>query len=160
MSQSGRDVSFKSYVASAHRKQLEALVYFNSCQVRVWDGIVEVVERYGSPEIESETDRLRVVLRQLPEAQSLFALEHGTGRPLGLAVYVRPDREHLAVLHVSIAEEFASGGLRCQEQLLLKLLRELRRCGRRMKGIERMDLYYQAERQRTRKGSLRIGTRS
>jgi len=157
---SGRDISFTSYIASAYRQQLEALVYFNSCQTRVWESIVEIVERYGSPEIQANDARLRVVLRDLPEAQSLFAVEQDTGRPLGLAVYVRPDREHLAVLHVSIAEEFAAGGVRWEDQLLLKLLRELRRSGRRMKGIKRMDLYYQAERARARKGKLRTAARS
>lgn len=160
MPQSGRDVSFTSFVASAYRQQLEALVYFNGCQTRVLDGIVDAIERFGSPEITGDADKLRVVLSNLSEAQSLFAVERETGRPLGLAVYARPDREHLTVLHVSIAEEFAAGGVRCQEQLLLKLLRELRRTGRRLKGIERMDLYYQAERQRTRRNSRRIGAGS
>jgi hypothetical protein len=160
VSQLAYDLSFKSFIANAYHKELETLVYFNSCQTRVWDGIVEAIERFGTPEIEVHAERLRVVLRKLPEAQCLFVVEADSGRPLGLAVYVRPDREHLTVLHVSIAAEFASGGLRCQEQLLLKLLRELRRCGRRVKGIEHLDLYYQAERQRLRKGNPRINAHS
>lgn len=145
---SDRDIGFASYVLSAHRSALEALAYFNSCQNRVWGGIVETVERFGSPELLQEGDRLRLVLRQLPEAQSLFVVERSSGRPLGLALYVRPDHEHLAVLHLSIAEEFASGGSHCGEQLLLKLLRELRRSGRRVKGIERLNVCYHDERHR------------
>jgi len=58
------------------------------------------------------------------------------------------------ILHVSISEDFARGGAFCRNQLLLRMLREIRRCSRRMKGVKKVELYYQAERQRQRRSQV------
>lgn len=153
MPASNGDIEFKSYISIQFRQDLEELVYFNAGQTRVLESLIEAVERFGAPEIESCGQQLRVVLRKLPEAQTLFAVAE-TGRPLGLVTYMRPDHEHLMILHISVSAEFASGGTFCRNQLLLRMLREIRRCSRRMKGIKRVELYYQAERHRQRRNQL------
>jgi hypothetical protein len=137
-------IIFASHVASNQRGSLESLIYFNSCQSRVVESIVEAVERFGPLEIVHERDRLRVRVSGLPEAQALFAIEADSGRPVGIAVYARPDLQHITVVHLSVAAEFASGGRRAREQLLLKLVRELRKSSRRIKGVEHFELYYAA----------------
>ena len=149
-------IVFASHVSAAHRGSLELLVYFNAGQNRVADSITSAIERFGSPEIVVEGERLRVSVAGLPDAQSLFAIEAATGRPLGVAIYARPQFEHMMVVHLGIAAEFASGGVRAGEQLLLKLLRELRRCSRRIKGVERFELFYLSG--RARNGSRREAT--
>jgi hypothetical protein len=78
----------------------------------------------------------------LPDVQTLFAVEAATGRPIGIAVYMRPDLEHITVLHLGILPEYAAGGSRAGEQLLLRLLREVKRSTRRVKGVRRLELYY------------------
>jgi hypothetical protein len=103
---------------------------------------VDAIEVYGTPEIIADRQGLRVRLSGCPDAQSLFALDARSGKPIGVAIYTRSEVEYLTVLHVGIAHEFASGGSRANEQLLLRLLRELRRCGLQMKGVRRMQLYY------------------
>ena len=47
-------------------------------------------------------------------------------------------------MHLSIDAEYASGGTRSGEQLLLRLLREVRRSTRRVKGVRRVELFYAA----------------
>jgi len=148
-----RNIVFASHVGIAHRSSLELLVYFNSGQNRVADSIMDAIEQFGPPEIVVDGDRLRLRVTGLPEAQSLFALDGQSGRPLGVAVYSRPQLEHMIVVHLGIAAEFASGGIRASEQLLLKLLRELRRCSRRIKGVQRFELFYLSK--RTRNGLRR-----
>lgn len=135
-------IKFTSSVPPRQRTSLEALVFFNSCQNRVMQGIVDAIEVYGTPEIFADRDGLRVRLSGCPDAQSLFAMNAHTGKPVGVAVYTRSEVEYLTVLHIGIAHEFASGGIRANEQLLLRLLRELRRCGLQMKGVRRVQLYY------------------
>jgi hypothetical protein len=132
---------FKSYVPVAQRAALERLVFFNSCQDRVSDCIADAIEKFGAPEIVADRDRLRIHMKGMPDVQSLFALD-ATGRPVGVAVYTRQDVEHVTVMHLSIDAEFASGGTRAGEQLLLRLLREVRRSTRRVKGVRRVELYY------------------
>jgi hypothetical protein len=136
------DIVFASSIPAAHRVSLELLVYFNSVQSRVADGIVDAVERFGPPEIVVDGDRLRVCVSGLPEAQCLFAIEAISSRPVGVAVFARSDFQHMIVVHLGIAAEFAAGGKRAGEQLLLRLLRELRRCGRRIKGVRRFEFLY------------------
>jgi hypothetical protein len=138
-------LKFASHVPSSRRTALEALVFFNSCQIRVIDSIVDAIERYGTLEIVQDGDRLSVTVAELPEAQSFFAIDD-LDRPVGVAIFMRADMEQIIVLHIGVAEEFASGGRRAHEQLLLKMLRELRRCGRRMKGVRRIQLFYRQER--------------
>lgn len=143
-----RKIEFKSSVSAGHRAALERLVFFNSCQTRVWEGIVDAVEKFGPPEITTAGDRLSVRLRDLPDVQCVFAVDATGGLPLGAVVYMRPDQEHIMVLHVGISAEFASGGRSEGERLLLRLLREVRRSTRRVKGVRRLELFYAMGRQR------------
>lgn len=135
-------IEFKSHVPVAQKRALEALLYFNSCQERVSACIADAIEKFGAPEIVADRDRLRIHVKDLPDVQSLFAIDTDTGRPVGVAVYARQDIEHVTVVHIGITAEFASGGLRAGEQLLLKLLREVRRSTRRVKGVRRLELFY------------------
>jgi hypothetical protein len=135
-------IEFKSHVPATQRAALEALLFFNSCQGRVTECIADAIEKFGAPEIVADKDRLRIHMRNMPDVQSLFAIDVKTGRPVGVAVYARQDVEHVTVMHLGIAAEFASGGPRANEQLLLRLLREVRRSTRRVKGVRRLELYY------------------
>ena len=82
----------------------------------------------------------------LAHVQSLFAVEGTTGRPIGVAVYMRADLEHITVLHIGLSEEYCAGGERENLALLLRLLKEIRRSSRRMKGVRRMSVLYGAQR--------------
>jgi hypothetical protein len=144
-------VEFRSHVPVAQRTALEALVFFNSCQDRVSACIADAIEKFGAPEIVNDRDRLRIRMKDIPHVQCLFAIDVRTGRPVGVAVYARQDIEHITVMHLGIAAEFASGGPRAGEQLLLRLLREVRRSTRRVKGVRRMELYYGSGRSATQR---------
>lgn len=135
-------IEFKSHVPATQRTALEALLFFNSCQGRVSACIADAIEKFGAPEIVADRDRLRIHMKDMPDVQSLFAIDVRTGRPVGVAVYARQNVEHVTVMHLGISAEFASGGPRANEQLLLKLLREIRRSTRRVKGVRRLELYY------------------
>jgi hypothetical protein len=135
-------IEFKSHVPVTQRQALEALMFFNSCQDRVSASIANAIEKFGAPEIVADRDRLKIHMKDLPDVQSLFAIDSKSGRPVGMAIYVRQDVEHVTVMHLGIAAEFATGGPRAGEQLLLRLLREVRRSTRRVKGVRRLELYY------------------
>ena len=143
-------VTFTSRVAAEHRSALERLLFFNGCQDRVLPGIVEVIDRYGPPEIHTDGDCLRVKVGGLADVQSLFAVEPTTGRPVGVAIYVRADLEHVTVLHLGLSEEYCAGGERGQLNLLLRLMKEIRRSSRRVKGVRRLNVLYGTQRSRAR----------
>jgi hypothetical protein len=141
-------VTFTSKVAIEHRPTLERLLFFNGCQNRVARGIADVIDRYGSPEIQPDGEWLRVRLAGLADVQSLFAVETTTGRPIGVAVYMRADLEHVTVLHLGLSEEYCAGGEREGINLLLRLMKEIRRSSRRVKGVRRLSVLYGTQRSR------------
>jgi len=139
-------IRFASFVAAAQRRALEELVFFNTSQDRVLNGILDAIEKFGPPEIVEEDGKLRVRVRGNSEAQSLFAVDTASGQPLGIAVYLRSDLENMVVLHLGVAREFTQEGPRAGEHLLFRLLRELHRCSRRLKGVRRLEVVYQSRR--------------
>jgi hypothetical protein len=143
-----RGIEFVSRVPRHKRTALERLLYFNGCQDRVARDIVDVIERYGSPEIIDDGNGLRVGLPTLPGVQCLFALEPLTQRPIGVAVYARADHEHVTVLHLGVSEDYCAGGPNEAVNLPLRLLREVRRSSRRIKGVRRLEVAYTLQRVR------------
>jgi hypothetical protein len=141
-------VLFASRVPREKRSTLEQLLFFNGCQSRFARDIVDVIDRYGPPEIYDDGAGLRVRIAALPDVQSLFAIDPATGRPLGLAVYMRADLEHVTVLHLGLDEEYCSGGPQEGLNLLLQLMREVRRSSRRLKGVRRLEVLYGTQRPR------------
>jgi hypothetical protein len=141
-------VSFTSRIAAEHRHTLERLLFFNGCQNRVALAIVDAIDKYGPPEIHADSDWLRVKVAGLPEVQSLFAVDGQTGEPLGVAVYVRADVEHITVLHLGLDEKYCAGGERESVNLLLRLMQEIRRSSKRVKGVRRLRVHYGTQRAR------------
>ncbi|MGB5104221.1 MAG: hypothetical protein WBO04_13025 [Steroidobacteraceae bacterium] len=141
-------VTYASRVAEEHRQTLERLLFFNGCQGRVAQGIVDVIDKYGPPEIQSEGGWLRVRIAAMPDVQSLFAMDGTTGVPIGVAIYVRADLEHVTVLHIGIAEPYCAGGEREGWNLLLRLMKEIRRSSKRLKGVRRLNVLYGTQRPR------------
>jgi hypothetical protein len=142
------EVTFASRVARGQRQALERLLFFNGCQNRVAREIIDAIDQFGPPEIDDDGEGLRVRVSGMTEAQSLFAVDPGTGRPIGVAVYVRADLEHVTVLHLGVSEEFCSGGAREGTNLLLRLMKEIRRSSRRMRGVRHLRVLYGTQRPR------------
>jgi hypothetical protein len=143
-------ITFTSKIAVEHRGALERLLFFNGCQHRVAGGIADVIDRFGPPEIQVDGECLRVQVSALSSGvQSLFAVETATGRPIGVAVYLRADLEHVTVLHIGLSEEYCAGGERENLNLLLRMMKELRRSSRRVKGVRRLKVAYGEQRSRT-----------
>jgi hypothetical protein len=138
----GMTVAYEAKLDTNQRHALERLLFFNGCQSRVLQHIVDVIDEYGVPEIVRDGNALRVTVGDLQGVQSLFAIDSVTRRPLGVAVYVRADHEHVTVLHVGVAEECCAGGPREGLMLPLRLLRELRRTSRRLRGVRRVKILY------------------
>jgi hypothetical protein len=148
----GDAVSYESKLELNQRHALERLLFFNGCQSRVVQRIVDAIDQYGVPRIVRDEDTLRVTVGDLEGVQSLFAIDAASRRLLGVAVYVRADQEHVTVLHVGIAEECCAGGPREGLMLLLRLLREVRRTSRRLRGVRRVKVLYGSPRLDARAG--------
>ena len=141
-------IEFTSRLPRHKRHALERILFFNGCQDRFARGIVDVIDRYGPPEIVDDGEGLRVRVGSLPDVQCLFAVETLTARPVGVAVYHRADLEHVTVLHLGMSEDYCTGGMNDDVGLLLRLMGEVRRSSRRMKGVRRLEVLYGGQRLR------------
>jgi len=137
---------FSSRIPSDQRAALEHLVFFNEHQSRVRGALREVIERWGCPEIVEEAGFLSVTLARHAAVQCLFASQARAGslRPVGLVIYLRDGAEHLTVLHVGLSPAFAAGGLHAEENLLGRLMHEVKRVARHTKGIRKLLVAYRA----------------
>lgn len=145
-----RDIAFVSSLPPEHHLQLESLLFFNRRQDKVRPGILDAINRYGAPEIVTGAPGLKVRVAGPVESQCLFAVERqGTGsRPVGLVLYTRDSFERITVMHLVVAEEYAAGGPLADQQLVLRLVRAVRRVARSTAGIRHVELVYAQNRMR------------
>lgn len=138
-----------SRLGPEHREALEQLLFFNPLQESLQERIVETIERYGAPDVQSRDGALRISLGGRTDVQSIFALcvPEG-GRPVGVAVFVREDAERFVVVHLGVAADYAAGGARAEEHLLFHLVQAIRSAARRTRGVRFVDLFYGAGRVR------------
>ncbi|MGA2254961.1 MAG: hypothetical protein ABSG53_09885 [Thermoguttaceae bacterium] len=133
---------FTSILDQTYQDALDALLFFNGNQKKVLDGASLAVEHYGMPRVLASNDRLWVTFDSGIEAQSLFVLEQAEVRPrlIGVVVYTR-EGDTLAVLFAAIHEDYSSGGCREEEVLFWRILDEVSRISRRIKGITSIRLF-------------------
>lgn len=141
-------IDYASRIPRHRRHALERLLFFNGCQDRVARDIADVIEKYGPPELYDDGEGFRVRVASMPDVQCLFAIERATLRPIGIAVYARAHPEHVTVLHLCVSEDYCSGGINESQSLPLRLLREVRRTSRRIKGVRRLEVAYLKQRVR------------
>jgi hypothetical protein len=134
-------IEITSKLASGQRPALEQLLFFNSNQHRVRAGIELSIEAYGVPEIYESEGCLHVRVGDTDGVQTLFAVS-GTGRLLGVAVFVRSALERVAVLHVGVASR-RNIAADMKTRVLLKLMHEIRSSARLTRGVQHIELVYQ-----------------
>jgi len=137
-------VGFSSALRVHYHDELERLLFFNPQQKRALRGIHHSVLEFGVPTIQEVQGKLRVSLEAFPEAQALFALEDLGEEPrlVGVMVYARVEPQTLAMLHIAVHQDFSQSGKRADAQLVPRFIAQLREIGRRIKGVETVDLKY------------------
>ena len=129
-----------SKLAMQQRPALEQLLFFNANQHRVRVGIEQSIATYGVPEIYEQDGSLRIRVGDVEGVQTLFAVTE-TGRPLGVAVFVRLADERFVVLHLGVEPRFGRA-LDVNTPVLLRLMHEIRSAARRTRGVHRIELVY------------------
>ena len=137
-------IRFSSILGHEYREELEELMFFNPQQRRAISGINHSISEYGVPSIIADGDRLRIKVDGLAETQTLYALDHSSDRPVlaGVMVYVRSDAENIVLLHIAVKEDYSRMGKHAEEMLVLRLMTQLRRIARMIKGVRAITLKY------------------
>jgi hypothetical protein len=139
-----REFVFSSVLPGSRYEELADLMFFNRQQERFREGIVDAIERYGMPEIVATKEALRFTVGSLGEVQVLYALDGDAvrGRLAGVMLYARTTPEKIVLLHIGVAPEYSSGGPRSDRLLAMKLVEQLKKLGRAIKGITKIEILY------------------
>jgi hypothetical protein len=136
----GASIAITSKLAADQRLALEQLLFFNVNQHRVRVGIQQSIDTYGVPEIFEQDGGLRVRVGDVEGVQTLFAVSE-TGRPVGVAVFVRSAHERFAVLHLGVDPKLSMTP-ELNTRVLIKLMHEIRSTARRTRGVDCIELVY------------------
>lgn len=133
--------SFCAKLPAASRQDLEDLLFFNSHQSRYRARIVEVIQRFGTPQVVEEGGQLALRLPGHPTGtQCLFALWEG--ELVGALVYSRERPEQIVLLHIAVDDDYVQGGRETQRGTTLCLMEQLRQIAARIRGVETIRILY------------------
>lgn len=139
-----REFVFSSVLPATRYEELAELMFFNRQQQRLRTEIVEAIERYGMPEIVRDEQGLRFAVGSLGAVQALYALDGDAarGRLAGVMLYARVAPDKVVLLHIGVASEYTSGGRQAYRLLTFRLVQQLRRISRTIKGVTVVEILY------------------
>jgi hypothetical protein len=140
-----REFHFTSAVDAAYRNALERLLFFNPGQGHVRSRIIDAVRRFGSPRILEKRGTLHVVVEASPDGQALFVLDKTSGvRPTlcGVILYTRQGLDEIFVQHIAIRPAYSMRGRYASDRLAMRMIEELCRIARRIKGVRFVTILY------------------
>ena len=129
---------FTSYLSQVYQDELERLMFFNSGQQAVHATIEQAIERFGSPTITVENGKIKILMNNLIDAQSLFTLINK--KLVAVMIYSRLTPETITVIHVAIDEDYTAGGRYAQRMVMLRQLAILRKSAQRIRGVRYISL--------------------
>lgn len=135
---------FTSELPAEHREQLENLFFFNDNQARYRNVIIASIDRFGEPRLREVAGRLRLRTSELGELQALFALmvEGSRSQLVGVVAYTRTDSKTITLLHMAVDGDFSGTGPGAGHMVGLKLVQQVARVAKSVKGVEKVDLLY------------------
>ncbi|MGO8929601.1 MAG: hypothetical protein ACLQU3_22265 [Limisphaerales bacterium] len=134
---------FASKVPKQCRPALENLLFFNSRQFRVRDGIIESLRQFGHPRLEETADGVSVRVGDL-DTQTLFAFDRDSNdnAPVGLVTFLRTSTTDMSILHLAVRSDYSLPGWRAGLGLGLVLIEKVKEIASRIVGVRRIVLQY------------------
>lgn len=139
--------AFSSTLPLEHRAAAERILFFNLQQEKMKDGIRVVSKVYGLPKLIAEGESLHMTVSKDVPVQTLFVTVRGIGGaagPVGAIVFTREENALIA-LYMAVHEDFSTAGPHGDENLMIKMLKELEGIARRVRGVDTLKLYLGAQ---------------
>jgi hypothetical protein len=119
--------------------QLERMFYFNNNQEKCCLNIIMAIELYGIPNIINKNNSLFIAFEKV-DCQNLFVIKNG--ELVGALVFYRNKPENIDLIHIAIDEKYSSTGEYVDNILFLKMINELKKIARMIKGIKTITIKY------------------
>lgn len=137
-------IYFTSMLKKSFRTELESILFFNPNQLGYLKDINASLETFGYLKVIEEHDNLKIIIPAFSDIRYLFALdsEKDDARLIGLLIFFRENIEEIIVLHVAVIGECSSLGVYSDELVVIRLINELKKICKRIKGIKYIKLFY------------------
>jgi len=137
------NLHFSSKVSKQCRSALEELLFFNSRQSRVREGIILSLQQFGHPRLEETADGLSVRVGDR-ETQTLFACDGDSNDqvPVGLVTFLRTSRTDMAIIHLAVHVDYTFQGRHGGAGLGSVLVEKVQEIATRIVGIDKLVLVY------------------
>lgn len=143
LNEEASQIFWSSALPPRYRGDLETLMFFHPKQNKFRRAVSELVARYGNPKIVEERGILRLQIGKEAIAQTLFCFDRPVdGDLIGVVVYSRESREHLAIIHLAVKEDYTISGRYGDRLLVLRLIQKVQEIGARLKGIKWIEILY------------------
>lgn len=135
---------FRSEISSEYLDDLRSLLFFNSEQQKVADGIIASIERYGMPKVEEVGGKLKVSVEKVPEIQAIYAYDKGGIRDelVGVMLFFRESIDCISLIHIAVKDNYSITSSEGESLLTLEMLYRLKDIARHLKKVEYLSIYY------------------
>jgi hypothetical protein len=142
-----RNLRITSVLGGSFRDELEQLVFFNPEQSLITGPLVDLVRRHGVPVVVEDGDRLRFRVTSFGLLQTLYALDctEPPDRLVGVAMFTRPRRNSIVVLHLAAHRDYTSRGKWRGEEVVARLIGAIRAVALRTRGVRSLRIMYPHE---------------
>ena len=131
---------FHSKIRKEYSNQLENLFFFNERQSRYYNKIIELVEKYGEPNIAKYGDYIIIELEKVG-TECLFA-SYGP-KLVGVMVYkINKFSKSISVIHIAIEDNYTMRGKYAKKDLVNKMLEKLKEIARKIYRLGELNIFY------------------
>jgi hypothetical protein len=138
-------IHFRSKIDSGLRERLERIFFFNWNQSRYAARITMSVQEYSKPVIEDEgDDEIALVFQDRSIGQTLhvFDSESPDAALIGVVMYERDSPEQITIIHLALHEQCREIFKKEKVNVAGVVIEELFLLFRKIKGVERVRIYY------------------
>jgi hypothetical protein len=125
---------------------LEQLLFFNTKQSRVREGIEDSLVHFGVPSLEEGPAGLSIRVGE-HQSQVLFAFDtkRSHEKPVGVVVFIRTCTTDLVIMHIAVDPGYTLKSEPDRLGLGLALVERVKEIGRSIAGVQRVVLFYRRE---------------
>ena len=137
---------FSSKIPKQSRSALEELLFFNSRQYRVREGILDSLNQFGHPRIEETPEGLTVRVGN-HDAQTLFVrdCDRRDEELVGVVLFLRTSPDEVTIMHVAVHPDYTLQGTRRSLGLGVALVEKVKEIASRIVGVKKIAFFYRRE---------------
>lgn len=138
------EIYFRSKIDASYESELERLFFFNHNQQKYIDRINRSLVEYSKPVLKNCGDKVALVFEDEMIGQTLHLFDSNghEAELIGVVMYARDSIDRVTIVHLVLHERCGVIYKKSHVNIASIVLQELISTFRKMKGVEKVRLYY------------------